>query len=847
MKSFVLFSPDNFAQVKSFLFRNTLRQMTWKKTLLLVFSVMALVSQAFATDRYVKSGGGCAGSPCYNTISDALAASSDGDVIHLESNISEGLVYINKSVTLDGHGFTLTSTGTPYGIEVATANVTIQNLTVFDAPGIGIQVDCDAHALALTNVTVNSSGASGIGLNGSDNVVLTNLTTTNNVGNGLSITDCNNLTINGFTSSGNAFSPAFSAGIGLFTSGVYCPPAGINGFTLTGTVSIAEPVKVYSQKANANDVITGISGASIDWAVGVGALNKSYWQDQATAYAVAAASFDAPFSYSNALVYVEDVATGNFYVDDDPAMDASTPMTVQAAVDYIASGKTIFLEDGAYNQRVTISKSLTLDGNGALNSVLFGTGLSSGASGITINSGVTNVTIQDLAVTQYTGSSPNTTGGIYAAGGNNNLTIKNCDVYNNPNCSGIYVEGNANISDVLIDNVKSFGHGAPGNPARGIVIWNGVKSNITIQNCEVYNNNCCGIELQDGSATGITIKNNNVHDNSDSGISPIGLSGPGANLIENNTVTNNGRFGIEVKLPNGSGATSGAGSIVVQGNTVTRTVSIIPENRDIAGISVYRRGALSTGNVNIPTGVVIQNNTVSGYSQPSASDGFGIVVEGTNHTVQNNTVSNNNIGIQQQAGHTPYVENVGGGANDGDQNNLSDQYFGRGNAPFTCGNVITGNTFSGNGTNTRNVGAGVNTLAGVIVNTNNGETFCSIQTANDDSNTANGHTLTLEAGTYVENVNITKSLTILGPNAGIDPNTGTRVAEAIVRPASVQTSLQGSTSGTIFRLGTTSHIDVTIDGLTIDGNNPALSGGRTLNGVQVHTGAGIVNSIGSFD
>ncbi|HNL39379.1 MAG TPA: right-handed parallel beta-helix repeat-containing protein, partial [Saprospiraceae bacterium] len=507
MKSFVLFSPDNFAQVKSFLFRNTLRQMTWKKTLLLVFSVMALVSQAFATDRYVKSGGGCAGSPCYNTISDALAASSDGDVIHLESNISEGLVYINKSVTLDGHGFTLTSTGTPYGIEVATANVTIKNLTVFDAPGIGIQVDCDAHALALTNVTVNSSGASGIGLNGSDNVVLTNLTTTNNVGNGLSITDCNNLTINGFTSSGNAFSPAFSAGIGLFTSGVYCPPAGINGFTLTGTVSIAEPVKVYSQKANANDVITGISGASIDWAVGVGALNKSYWQDQATAYAVAAASFDAPFSYSNALVYVEDVATGNFYVDDDPAMDASTPMTVQAAVDYIASGKTIFLEDGAYNQRVTISKSLTLDGNGALNSVLFGTGLSSGASGITINSGVTNVTIQDLAVTQYTGSSPNTTGGIYAAGGNNNLTIKNCDVYNNPNCSGIYVEGNANISDVLIDNVKSFGHGAPGNPARGIVIWNGVKSNITIQNCEVYNNNCCGIELQDGSASGVTMTN----------------------------------------------------------------------------------------------------------------------------------------------------------------------------------------------------------------------------------------------------------------------------------------------------------------------------------------------------
>ena len=820
-----------------------------KIILLSGFFLVLLTNQVFATDRYVKPGGGCTGSPCYSTISDALAAASNGDVIHLESNISEGLVYINKSVTLDGHGFTLTSTGTPYGIEVAVSNATIQNLTLFDAPAIGIQVDCNSDNLTLTNVTVNSSGASGIGLNGSDNVTLTNITATNNVGNGLSITDCNNLTITGFTSSGNAFSPAFSAGIGLFTSGVYCPPAGISGFTLGGTVSIAEPVKVYSQKANANDVISIVTGAGIiDWAVGVGALNKSYWPDKATAYAAAAASYDLPFSYSNTLVYVEDVATGNFYVDDDPNGDASTPMLIQAAIDYLTAGKTVFLEDGAFNERITISKSLTLDGNGSLNSVLFGSGLTSGASGITINTGVTNVTIQDLSVTQYTGSTPNTSGGIYASGGNNNLTIKNSNISNNPNCSGIYIEGNANIDNVLIDNVKSFGHGAPGNPARGIVIWNGVKSNITIQNCEVYSNNCCGIELQDGSATGVTLKNNNVHDNSDSGISPIGLSGPGANLIENNTVTNNGRFGIEIKLPNGSGATSGAGSIVVQGNTVSRSVSIIPENRDIAGIAVYRRGALSAGNVNIPTGVVIQNNTVSGYNQPSTSDGFGIVVEGTNHIVQNNTVQNNNVGIQQQAGHTPYVENVGGGADDGNQNNLSDQYFGRGNTPFTCGNLITGNIFSGNTTDTRNVGAGVNTLAGVIVNTNNGETFCSIQTANDDSNTANGHTLTLEAGTYTENVSITKSLTILGPNANIDPNTGTRVTEAIVRPATVQTSLQGSTSGTIFRLGSASgHLDVTIKGLTIDGNNPTLSGGRTLNGVEIHTGAGIVNSIGSFD
>src|SRR5262249_21393000 len=85
-------------------------------------------------------------------------------------------------------------------------------------------------------------------------------------------------------------------------------------------------------------------------------------------------------------------------------------------------------------------------------------------------------------------------------------------------------------------------------------------------------------------------------------------------------------------------------------------------------------------------------------------------------------------------------------------------------------------------------------------------------------------------------------------NAGIDPNTGTRGAETIVLPASVETSLQGSTSGTIFRVGSASgHVNVTIDGFTIDGHNPNLTGGRVLNGVMIDTGAGIINSTGSFD
>src|SRR5205823_343302 len=84
-------------------------------------------------------------------------------------------------------------------------------------------------------------------------------------------------------------------------------------------------------------------------------------------------------------------------------------------------------------------------------------------------------------------------------------------------------------------------------------------------------------------------------------------------------------------------------------------------------------------------------------------------------------------------------------------------------------------------------------------------------------------------------------------NAGLDPNTATRGPETIVIPAVTETSVQASTSGTIFRVGAPGHIDVSIDGFLFDGHNPGLTNGRVLNGVEIHTGAAIISSTGSFD
>jgi hypothetical protein len=81
-----------------------------------------------------------------------------------------------------------------------------------------------------------------------------------------------------------------------------------------------------------------------------------------------------------------------------------------------------------------------------------------------------------------------------------------------------------------------------------------------------------------------------------------------------------------------------------------------------------------------------------------------------------------------------------------------------------------------------------------------------------------GDTLYIDAGRYAEDVVIDKSVVILGPNYNVNPNTDSRIAEAILHPA--------STGSYVYQFDVVVS-DVTIKGVTLDGDNPDLNSGFT--------------------
>ncbi|MBK8633761.1 MAG: right-handed parallel beta-helix repeat-containing protein [Saprospiraceae bacterium] len=540
----------------------------------------------------------------YATMQAAIDAASPGHIIELCGNHSEGLITVNKPLEIDGNGQTLTSSSSSWGIGLEAMNINLHDLVLTNTGTQGIQQGCDADNLIMTNVTVTNSGGTGISIYGSDNAVLTSITSTNNDGNGLNITNSNNTVINGITTSGNAFNTGFSAGIGIFTSNAFCLPAEVIGLTLSGTVNIAEPTKVYSQKADAGHVISGLVGPDLTWAVGIGATDRNYWPTKTASYGVVDALFEAPYNFPNTSIYVVNVPTEKFYVDDNPNGDNNPPMLIQTAINLQAPNGTIIVESGNYAENVTVNKPLILqgeqagiacDGSPSSESIISGTG------GSVVTVAADGVTLDGFSIT-----GPTSQFGI-AANAKSNLILKNNRIYNVGNIFsggpvyGIYFDAgttnsnNLSIVDNCVDNIASTsltgfsagGIGILGSTSTGILnglsVQRNLLSNINVNNSTwptgkiayglIMNVGGTGSFLSNtGKIVNTTIKDNEISNLSGHIATAIGLEGNTETVaLANNLISNLSG----TKSANRAGGGFDISGLKVENNKFVGTITVL--------------------------------------------------------------------------------------------------------------------------------------------------------------------------------------------------------------------------------------------------------------------------------
>ncbi|MDE2079223.1 MAG: right-handed parallel beta-helix repeat-containing protein [Patescibacteria group bacterium] len=367
------------------------------------------------------------------------------------------------------------------------------------------------------------------------------------------------------------------------------------------------------------------------------------------------------------------------------------------------------------------------------------------------------------------------------------------------------------------------------------------------------------------AADGVTVDHLNIEN-------PTASDGIIATDHSNLTVTNNTIHDIGTSLTSGSAQAiafisnaSAVSDITVSGNTITNVGNTQLAHGGSAGSSakgIYfgnSSGSNSFSNVTISgnTVGVVEASTAAWVGSPTYGGGAGAYGILVNHATNNLTVSNNYIGtggtIEGLWAHAIGLEAATPGAtvtgnhithlldfklpSDAVGINIEDNNGGLDAALLESGNIfdtpasVPWTVADKVSTDSVPVDASWSSLSnGDLVAAASGSriahaigtnAFATIQAAVNA--VSSGGTVNVAAGNYNENVTLNNPVSLLGPNANVNPNTGTRGAEAVL--TGQVTDYAGNT---------------TIKGFTI--TNPNYSG-STIDGVHIYNAGTVMNTI----
>src|SRR5229473_1567528 len=298
-------------------------------------------------------------------------------------------------------------------------------------------------------------------------------------------------------------------------------------------------------------------------------------------------------------------------------------------------GDTISIQDASHNEaNITVDRDLTIQGQGATNTAVDGTGIS--GSVFTISAGVT-ATIQDVTIrngsafvgggilnegtvtisnsTLSSNSAAVVAGGILNEG---TLTISNSTLSGNSAAAG--AGGILNGGTLTISNSTLSSNSAPGSSNSGPGGAGGILNGgtLTISNSTLSGNSADfdGGNFNDFGATA-TISNSTLSSNS-AAVDAGGIVNGGTLTISNSTLSGNSAEFDGGGILNGSGARVTISNSTLSGNSA-----------GVYGGGIYNNGT-----------VTISNSTLSGNSAP----GGGSLANFNAASVKNSIVGNSSGG-----------------------------------------------------------------------------------------------------------------------------------------------------------------------------------------------------------